>query len=192
MSVYYRSCKKTTANSTEFFVDDATEQEFPKDGFAFGTLSGNSVELPALVSFDNVKGLCFLYNDRNSKREVSNCLERLVWRIAVSVPANLCRFLIFNGGDPGEDMNTLPLLNEKLFDCGEKGVFFVGNEKTFNSQIDKLIGEVMERMSIINLQGCSTLAELNISLGNHAEIPYKFLILADFPHDMSVDTMEKI
>ena len=192
MSIYYRSCKKTTANSTEFFVDDATEQAFPKDGFAFGTLSGNSVELPALVSFDNVKGLCFLYNDRNSKREVSNCLERLVWRIAVSVPANLCRFLIFNGGDPGEDMNTLPLLNEKLFDCGEKGVFFVGNEKTFNSKIDKLIGEVMERMSIINLQGCSTLAELNTSLGNHAEIPYKFLILADFPHDMSVDTMEKI
>ena len=131
MPDYYKINNKTTANSTEFMVDDDAVQSFPKDGFCVGMLRGNGMQIPALVDFKETKGLCFLYHSPETKAVVNRCVERLLWRVAVSTPSKLCDFLIYNGGNPGEMFNTVNLLNDKLFTNKEK-LYFSGNENKFS------------------------------------------------------------
>ena len=190
---YYTLSPKTTANSVEFFVDEEREQSFPQDGFCFGTLHAATLDIPALIDFrETSKGLAFLYKDARNKDVFDNCLERLIWRIAVSVPSRLCQFLIFNGGNPGEDLNTLSLLNKKLFHRGNNTIHFSGNETVFSQCLDELIGEVMDRISEVSIAGVNNLVELNESLGDDSKWPYKFVVIGDFPCDFQPETIGKL
>ncbi len=81
--------------------------------------------IPALVDFKETKGLCFLYHSPETKAVVNRCVERLLWRVAVSTPSKLCDFLIYNGGNPGGVMGRILTrlmrifaMNWKLL-CGE-------------------------------------------------------------------------
>ena len=191
MPDYYQINKKTTANSTEFMVGDDAVQKFPKDGFCIGMLRGNGMKIPALVDFKETKGLCFLYHSPETRAIVNRCVERLLWRVAVSTPSKLCDFLIYNGGNPGEMFNTVNLLNDKLFTNKEK-LYFSGNENKFASCLDSIINEIPNRMSDISLSGKTNLIELNESKSEEAVWRYKFIILSDFPHNLTQDTMTKL
>ena len=190
MSDYYKKQDKTTANSNEFLVGENTPQRFPIDGFYIGDLRSNGMKIPALVDFREIKGLCFLYNSIDTRITVNRCLERLLWRIAVSIPSKLCDFIIYNGGNPGENFNSASLINDKLFQ--KEKVYFSGIVDKFAKRIDELISEIPIRMSEICLSGCTNLVELNEKKGEEATFQYKFVVLSDFPHNLTPETMNKL
>ena len=190
MSDYYKIQDKTTANSNEFLVGENTPQRFPIDGFYIGDLRSNGMKIPALVDFKEIKGLCFLYNSIDTRITVNRCLERLLWRIAVSIPSKLCDFIIYNGGNPGENFNSASLINDKLFQ--KEKVYFSGIVDKFAKRIDELISEIPSRMSEICLSGCTNLVELNEKKGEEATFQYKFVVLSDFPHNLTPETMNKL
>ena len=192
MANYYDSNKATSANSKAFILDGSEQQHFPFEGLYIGALHGGASELPALIDICEVKAFCFLYNDENTRGRVNHCLEKLAWRIAVTVPSNLCDIVLYNGGNPGDSFNTHSRLNKYIVGSRDEHVFFDGNTDTFASLVNEAYTSIVQRMSAINCAGKQSLVELNESLGNDAKLKYQFFILNDFPRHLKTETLKKL
>ena len=181
MSNYYDTNLQTTANSVDLMPGSDAEQHFPSEGLYIGNLSGGSVEVPALVDLRETPALCFLYNDEETRSLAGSCIERLVWRLALTVPSQLCDLLLFNGGNPGDWFNAHLRINRFLFDSRQEKVFFDSSAEVFKTYLDDIYASIVERMSTIRLAGRKDLVELNESLRNDARLKYRFIIMTDFP-----------
>lgn len=123
MKNYYESNKTTVANSVSFdFGDDI--QHFPVEGLYLGTLTVPNIEMPALYDLSLNKGLCFLYKTEESRQSVNTCLERLAWRIAMTVPSNLCDIILYNGGNPGDAFNAHTRIDKYIFGDRREKIYF--------------------------------------------------------------------
>ena len=192
MASYYDTNKATSANAKTFFLDGSEQQHFPFEGLYIGTLKGGAVELPALVDLSEVKAFCMLYDSEATRNTVNRCLEKLAWRIAITVPANLCDIILYNGGNPGESFNTHSRLNKYLVGDRDQRVFFDGNSDEFSKLVDEAYSSIVQRMSAVNCAGKRSLVELNESLGKDARLKYQFFILTDFPRHIKMQTVEKL
>ncbi|MBQ3438994.1 MAG: hypothetical protein IJG35_03335 [Bacteroidales bacterium] len=192
MSSYYDNNTATTANAPELIPVEGATPHFPSEGLYIGELTGGSAELPALVDLREINGLCFLYNNESDRRSVNSCLEKLVWRIALTVPANLCELVLYNGGYPGDALSVHSRINKYLFDDRRERVYFDGNSDAFLSKVNDIYVSIVDRMSTIRLAGKSDLVELNESLGNDARLKYEFIVLTDFPHHLRAECAQRI
>lgn len=192
MASYYDSNKATSANSKYFVLNGSEEQHFPFEGLYIGTLSGGDMELPALIDIYEVKAFCMLYNDEDTRTRVNHVLEKLAWRIAITVPANLCEIVLYNGGIAGDSFNTHSRLNKYLVGNRDEKVLFDGNSDEFSRIVDEVYSSIVQRMSAINCAGKRTLVELNESLGRDARMKYQFFILTDFPRNVKMQTVQKL
>lgn len=192
MSNYYDTNLQTTANSVDLMPGSDAEQHFPSEGLYIGNLSGGSVEVPALVDLRETPALCFLYNDEETRCLAGSCIERLVWRLALTVPSQLCDLLLFNGGNPGDWFNAHLRINRFLFDSRQEKVFFDSSAEVFKTYLDDIYASIVERMSTIRLAGKKDLVELNESLQNDARLKYRFIIMTDFPRHLKVDVANRL
>lgn len=192
MASYYDSNKATSANGRNFIIDGSELQHFPFEGLYIGSLCGGTVDLPALIDICEIKAFCMLYNDQTTRSRVNHCLEKLAWRIAITVPANLCDVVLYNGGNPGDAFNTHSRLNKYILDNREERVFFDGNGESFAKLVDDAYASIVQRMSAINCAGKCSLVELNESLGRDARLKYQFFILTDCPHHLKTPTLQKL
>lgn len=190
MASYYDTNKPTSANSKDFVLEG--EQHFPSEGLYIGELGGGAVPLPALVDLNEVKGLCLLYNDETSRSRANRCLERLAWRLAVTVPSHLCDIVMYNGGNPGDAFNTHSRINKFITGNRDERVFFDGTAEAFAQVVDEAYASIVQRMSAINCEGKRSLPELNEAKGNEARTKYQFFILTDFPRKMCLKTAQKL
>ena len=192
MASYYDSNKATSANSRYFILNGSDEQHFPFEGLYIGSLSGGDMELPALIDICEVKAFCMLYNNEETRSSVNRVLEKLAWRIAITVPANLCEIVLYNGGIAGDSFNTHSRLNKYLVGDRDERVLFDGNADEFSRIVDEAYASIVQRMSAINCAGKRTLVELNESLGRDARMKYQFFILTDFPRNVRIQTVQKL
>lgn len=192
MASYYDSNKATSANSRYFILNGSDEQHFPFEGLYIGSLSGGEMELPALIDICEVRAFCMLYNNEETRSCVNRVLEKLAWRLAITVPANLCDIVLYNGGNPGDSFNTHSRLNKYLVGDRDERVLFDGNADEFNRIVDEAYASIVQRMSAINCAGKRTLVELNESLGRDARMKYQFFILTDFPRNVRMQTIQKL
>ena len=192
MSSYYDTNKATSANSRYFILNDSEVQHFPFEGLYIGSLTGGEMELPALVDICEVKAFCMLYNSEETRTQVNHVLEKLAWRIAVTVPANLCEIVLYNGGIAGDAFNTLSRLNRYLVGEREERILFDGNADVFDAVVADAYASIVQRMSAINCAGKRSLVELNESLGRDARMKYQFFILTDFPRNVKMQTVQKL
>ena len=192
MPSYYDTNKATSANSRYFILNGSEQQHFPFEGLYIGSLSGGDMELPALVDICEVKAFCMLYNNEETRTSVNRVLEKLAWRIAITVPANLCDIVLYNGGNPGDSFNTHSRLNKYLVGDRDERVLFDGNADEFNRIVDEAYASIVQRMSAINCSGKRSLVELNESLGRDARMKYQYFILTDFPRNVKMQTVQKL
>lgn len=192
MASYYDSNKATSANSRYFILNDSEEQHFPFEGLYIGALTGGEMELPALVDINDVKTFCMLYNSEDTRTQVNRVLEKLAWRIAITVPANLCEIVLYNGGIAGDAFNTLSRLNRYLVGDRDERILFDGNADVFDAVVTDAYASIVQRMSAINCAGKHSLVELNESLGRDARMKYQFFILTDFPRNVKMQTVQKL
>ena len=192
MASYYDSNKATSANSRYFILNDSEAQHFPFEGLYIGSLYGGDVEMPALIDICEVKAFCLLYNSEKTRACVNHVLERLAWRIAITVPANLCDIVLYNGGIAGDSFNTHSRLNKYLVGDRDERVLFDGNIDVFDKVVSDAYASIVQRMSAINCAGKHTLVELNESLGRDARMKYQFFILTDFPRNVKMQTVQKL
>ena len=192
MASYYDSNKATSANSRYFILNDSEEQHFPFEGLYIGSLTGSDMELPALVDINEVKAFCMLYDSEYTRTQVNHVLEKLAWRIAITVPANLCEIVLYNGGIAGDSFNTLSRLNKYLIGDRDERILFDGNADVFDQVVTDAYASIVQRMSAINCAGKQSLVELNESLGRDARMKYQFFILTDFPRNVSMQTVQKL
>lgn len=191
MANYYDSNKATVANSKGFLLGDR-EQHFPSEGLYLGDLTGGNITLPALYDLSDGKGLCFLYNNEQTQRQASACLERLACRIALTVPSNLCDLVLYNGGDPSDAFMAHSRMNKYIMGDRKERFFFDGNLSAFMELLNDTYASVIERMSSIRCAGKRDLFELNESLGNDARLKYQFLVLTDFPGFMNMEAINRL
>ena len=183
---YYDTNKATVANSASYdFGDDV--QHFPSEGLYLGTLDVPNVVMPALYDLSLNKGLCFLYKTEDDRQNVNTCLEHLVWRIAMTVPSNLCDIVLYNGGNPGDAFNAHSRINKYIFGDRKEKVYFDGNMDVFQALLNDIYASIIDRMSTIKCAGKQNLVELNDSLGSDARLKYQFIVLTDFPRHLRTD-----
>ena len=192
MASYYDSNKATSANSRFFILDGSDQQHFPFEGLYIGELSGGTMELPALVDICEAKAFGILYNNEETRTRVNHCLEKMAWRIAMTVPANLCDIVLYNGGNPGDSFNTHSRLNKYIVGERDERVLFDGNADVFDRVVNDAYASIVQRTSTINCAGKRTLVELNESLGRDARLKYQFFILTDFPRNVKMQTVQKL
>lgn len=176
---YYVSHRKTIANNIEIAINLEDEPHFPDEGLCIGSLNLPNVQLPALIDLFSSKGLCFLYDSDNNRRTVNNCLEQLAWRIALCLPPELCEFVVYNGGNPGDSFNSLNKLNKSLFKSSDK-VMFDANSEEFTKHLSQVYQGLAARITNIREAGFSNLFELNRLEGVDAQFKYTFLFISDF------------
>ena len=193
MASYYDSNKATSANSRYFILNGSDEQHFPFEGLYIGSLSGGEMELPALIDICEVRAFCMLYNNEETRSCVNRVLEKLAWRLAITVPANLCEIVLYNGGNPGDSFNTQQsLLNKYLVGERDNRVLFDAYSGEFSRVVDEAYASIVQRMSAINCASKHTLVQFNESLGRDARIKYQFFILSDFPRNVPMQTVQKL
>lgn len=191
-SNYYETHKATIANAPMIHACDNDSQHFPTEGLYIGNLTGGIIDIPALYDIAELKGLCFLYNNDADRLRVNACIERLVWRLAMTVPSNLCEFILYNGGCPGDSFNAHSRINKYLFDGRSVKVFFDGNIDAFSAIVADKYASIAERMSAIRLSGKKNLLELSESQGKDARLKYTFFMLTDFPSHITNADAQKI
>ena len=192
MPSYYDNIQATTANAKELIPATDAVQHFPSEGLFIGELTGGTAVLPALVDLREVNGLCFLYNNEADRRKVNACLERLVWRIAITVPSNLCELILYNGGNPGDAFNVHTRINKYLFDDRLERVYFDGSADAFMAKLNDIYVSIVNRMSTIRFAGKNDLVELNETLGRDARLKYEFIVLTDFPRHLRLECVQRI
>lgn len=192
MPSYYDSNPRTSANSKSLTPSSDAEQHFPSEGLYLGELTGGNMELPALYDLSVGKGLCILYKDANGRENVNRLLERLAWRIALTVPSNLCDIILYNGGNPGDAFNAHTRINKYVFDNRADRVFFDGKADEFRILTNDVYASIVDRMSTIRLAGKKDLVELNESLGKDARLKYQFIILTDFPRHIRTELAQRL
>lgn len=192
MKSYYENNEATSANAAEMLLTVAGKQHFPAEGLYIGRLSNASTEIPALIDINETKGLCFLYNDEKSRISVNTCIERLAWRIAMTLPSNLCDIILYNGGNPGDCFNTHTRISNYLMGERTIKVYFDGYTESFSAVLDDVYNSILDRMSSINCLGKRNLYELNESLGRDAKMKYQFIILTDFPMHQSNANLSRL
>lgn len=185
MANYYDNHIATSANSKRIILKDDEEQHFPVEGLYFGCLSGGNTELPALFDLSGKKGLCFMYSDSNTRECANRCVEQLVWRIAMTIPSNLCDLILFNGGRPGDAFNSHSRMNKYLFNNRDTELYYDGNLQEFSELLNDVYRSINARMQEIRSEGKNTLFELNEQLGNEAKLKYTFIMLTDFPVNLT-------
>lgn len=185
MPSYYDTHNATTANSRRFLPEEGETQHFPVEGLYFGELAGGSTELPALHDLNEGRGLNIMYSDASTREQANRTIERIAWRIALTVPSNLCDMILFNGGKPGDAFTSLSRMNKYLFGNREDKLFYDGNLQEFSALLQDVYKSINERMQIVNMEGKSSLYELNESLGTDAKLKYTFILLTDFPVNLT-------
>ena len=192
MPSYYDSNPRTSANSKIPLPGEDAVAHFPSEGLYLGDLDGAGIEMPALFDLREIGSLCFLYRSEAERLAVNACLEKLVWRIAMTVPSNLCDLVLFNGGNPGDAFNVHTRINKYLFDDRAERVYFDGTSDAFMSKINDIYFSIVSRMSAIRFAGKGDLVELNESLGKDARFRYEFIFLTDFPRNLRPECLQRI
>ena len=176
---YYTSHTRTVANSIELAANLEDKPHFPDEGLCIGSLNLPNTQLPALIDLFTSKGLCFLYDSDNHRKTVNNCLENIAWRIALCLPSELCDFVVYNGGNPGDCFNSLNKLNKSLFKSSDK-VMFDANSEEFTKHLSSVYQELAARITNVKDAGFTNLFELNRNEGVDAKFKYTFLFISDF------------
>lgn len=185
MNSYYDTHPCTSANSSQLMPAPDSSQHFPSEGLYFGELKGGNMEFPALYDLNEGKCLCFMYDNSSNREYANRALERLGWRIALTVPSNLCDLILFNGGRPGDAFDMLSRLNKHLFNNREENLYYDGNLSEFSTLLHSVYRSIGDRMQDIRCEGKNTLYELNQSLGKEARLKYIFILLSDFPVNLT-------
>ncbi len=172
----------TIADSIEITINPEEAPHFPEEGLCIGSLYSSDAQVfPAKIDLLASNGFCFLYNSERLREEVNKCLEKIVWRIALCLPVNLCELLVYNGGRPGENFSSLKRIDKSLFKSSQK-VLFDADSEEFTKSLSIIYRELAERRDAINNSGADNLYELNNMEGVEARIKYTFLFISDFPN----------
>lgn len=171
----------TIADSIIISVDQGETPHFPEEGLCIGSLELPNIQFPALIDLLFSKGFCFLYDSKENRETVNCCLERIAWRIALCLPSSICEFIVYNGGNPGENFNTINHIHKSLFKASPK-VMFDADSDEFTKQLSSIYRELATRVGIVKDSGKRNLYELNECEGNDARIKYTFIFISDFPH----------
>lgn len=109
---YYKTTHKTAANSKDFELVEHDFDVFPREGVYIGEFeSVTGDRLPALIPIDQTNGICFLTTAQN-RQAVINAIQKMVFRLTLSIPPELCKLLLFEGRN--DDLQDLPALDDKI------------------------------------------------------------------------------
>ncbi len=169
----------TVANSIEITIKEETPH-FPKEGGCIGSLSSPKTVFPALIDLFGNRGTCFLYDSSDNRRKVNNCVERIAWRMALSMPFGLCEFLIYNGGTPGENFSSLNRLPKSFFKSSQK-VLFDADSEELTRKLSDIYRDLATRQFAIKDSGKNDISEMNENEVADAKLKYTFVFLSDFP-----------
>ena len=143
LSDYYKNKAKTFANSPSIEVTGGLGvQHFPHEGLYVGQLEiDRNFVMPALIDLQLTNGVCFLYKSANEGKQVNLLLERLCWRLALTVPSRLCDFIVYGGDVMARNLVSIEKLPQVFF--GDRNHFVDQEAKRF--KLDEIVTFCQER-----------------------------------------------
>lgn len=187
-SDYYKSNINSIANLNRFADVPTHSEVFPYEGIYIGEFeSVTKHKLPAILSFEEINGLCFLATPDN-RETIHKVLQAIVLRFVASLPTELCKFILYDGTGLGSNLITLSNLNAKI--TGGEIITdpqtLLKSLRTIQSHIPNVIQKVLGYK-----YSDKTLIELN-SITKESYVPYNFLVITDYPNSFSKDHYETL
>lgn len=188
VSDYYKKNHSSIANLDKFADVSPCSDVFPFEGLYIGEFeSVTGHKLPALLSFEEINGLCFLSNSTN-RQYINKMIQSIVLRFVASLPLELCRFFLYDGTGLGANLITLSNLNSQI----------TGGEIITESQallkalrdIQSHIPNVIQKVLGYKYSD-KTLIEFN-SISKEKTVPYNFLVITDYPRSFSREHFESL
>ncbi len=188
VSDYYKKNNPSIANLYKFADVSTSLDVFPFEGVYIGEFeSVTGHKLPALLSFEEINGLCFLSSSTN-REQINKLIQSIVLRFVASLPLDLCRFFLYDGTGLGSNLITLSNLNSKI----------TGGEIITEPQaLLKALRDIQNHIPIViqKILGYKhsgkTLIEFN-SIAKEKTVPYNFLVITDYPHSFSREHFEAL
>lgn len=181
VSDYYKKHNSSIANLDKFAEIPISSAVFPFEGVYIGELeSVTGHRLPALLSFEEINGLCFLSTSAN-REQINKIIQSIVLRFIASLPLDLCKFVLYDGTGLGSNLIFLSNLSSKI----------TGGEIITESQaLLKALKDIQNHIPYVIQKvlgykySDKTLIELN-SIVKERTVPYMFLVITDYPHSFS-------
>lgn len=181
---YYKLTHKTAGNSREFELFEQDFTAFPREGIYIGeyeTHTGNKA--PALIPIDQTNGICFLSKPSNAAL-VKKTMQMIALRLAMTLPAGLCKFTLFDASGLGTGLINLSKLSPKI--KGEAILTDVRELKAALQEVKTKIPQIIQ--GVLGAKYADkTLVEYNEAAGDMAK-PYHFIVLTDIPNGLDRET----
>lgn len=186
VSDYYKEIDSSIANLDKFADVSSHSDIFPFEGLYIGEFeSVTGHKLPALLSFEEINGLCFLQNSTN-REHINKMIQSIVLRFVASLPLELCKFFLYDGTGLGSNLITLSNLNSKIIGDG----IITESQELLKvlREIQSHIPNVIQKVLGYKYSG-KTLIEFN-SVAKNKTVPYNFLVITDYPRSFSREHIE--
>lgn len=181
VSDYYKENYSSIANLDKFAEVPISSDVFPFEGVYIGEFeSVTGHKLPALLSFEEINGLCFLSTSTNRER-INKIIQSIVLRFIASLPLELCKFVLYDGTGLGSNLIFLSNLSSQI----TGGKIITESQALLKAlrDIQNHIPNVIQKVLGYKYSD-KTLIELN-SIAKEKAIPYNFLVITDYPHSFS-------
>lgn len=188
---FYDNNIRTVANSDVFIIPESIGL-FPVDGLFIGQLSNNEIRIPALLDLKERQSFGFLYNSEASRISVNQCLENILWRIALSIPPDILRLTLFCGDGSRVPFATTKLLNSKLFGEDNPRLYSEWNLDLFQKRLNSIGEALQEKVSRIGCSDKDNVIDYNEAANAESRLCYEFIFISDFPHGFDLATATKI
>ena len=117
---YYAQAEETAANSNNVSKwGNDNLKAFPFEGVNVGIFEGLEYapnqhhKAPALLPFNDLKGLCYLY-DSSDKELINNSLQTTVLHLAAALPKGLCHVVAYDPIELGSNLIALSNVSSKI------------------------------------------------------------------------------
>lgn len=186
---YYIKNLATAANSSEFSEKAANKSGiFPKEGIYLGEFeSVTGHKLPALISLEELRGLCFLSQNHN-RILINQTIQSIILRIAASLPSGMCKIIAYDGIGLGSNLITLSNLNSGIMPDG-----ILSNPRDLSEALHKIENHIptIIQKTLGYRYADKTIIEYNDN-GSNSPSPYYFIVITDYPQTLNKEHLESL
>jgi len=163
----------------------ATQRGFPKV-IKLGTMELDNLELPLMLPLYGSGGIALYTRTDNDKKNASQLLQKLAFRLLTSLPDGKCKFYLIDNQMNGQSFTSLFGLDPRVLekDIWDDDIEIVNGLQDLKNAIPKVQTELLTTKY-------KDLQEYNEKV-THSRQPFQFILIANFPWGFTPEALNHL